>query len=370
MADFNSTDYYKAYDPANPTTDRFDYDAFNKRMETITGQVGQPIVGDKVKIPELSGPERRYGYRGTTGLTEGEARAREITAPSWSPYRFYAEKESGYQERVDEYKTVQSQIDAAEKAYEVQKKSVAGQATKAAMSLGIQSQSTAIGMEKLGQLDAEIRGREIASASTWDEAIEKADEYVKTSRGRAAASLRVLDELNDEMGLTRNFAKAHDMQVAVQSTLGTLNSEGRQTAERYGVDSKEYQEFSAKKSQSLAVVQSNLHANYNKIQEAQDLSMLNATQESMYRHDMYVNFAEQTHVETLKAMAQNSQAYGLQVSAGLISLEQMRASGMENIANLIVSTPEFTVDMQPLVTLISEISQTHRGRMKEFKETY
>jgi len=62
-------------------------------------------------------------------------------------------------------------------------------------------------------------------------------------------------------------------------------------------------------------------------------------------------------VEMLKYMADAKAGYAMQHAQFQIGVEQLKMAGMENLANWIVSTPSFTMDSTPLITLLAELSQ-------------
>jgi len=73
---------------------------------------------------------------------------------------------------------------------------------------------------------------------------------------------------------------------------------------------------------------------------------------------MYVGFQEQQHVEMLKYSEGAKAQYALQAAQLDTTLEQMKMTGMENLANWILETPSFTMDMTPLMTMIADLKTT------------
>ena len=116
----------------------------------------------------------------------------------------------------------------------------------------------------------------------------------------------------------------------------------------------------------MASVQSNLHARYSQLREEQGRNYLNATAEAMTKSNMYVGFQEQQHVEMLKFKQSSENAYDLQVAQFDVGMEQMKMAGMENLANWIADTPDFTMDMASLVTGISDIVATQKAAEQAF----
>lgn len=232
------------------------------------------------------------------------------------------------------------------------------QAEKAASALEMVGESTQRGVQNLTDIQSQIRSDVQSASKAWSSAAEKADEYVQASRSRVSEVLDKLDQINQEFSKERSFAKAHAMQASVQAALGSMKAEERNIAENYGTESKEYQQFQQSKMQSLATVQSNIHASYEQLAEQQHQTYLNAVSEAYTKSNMYLGFQEQQHVEMLKYSDQAKASYTLQASQLDASIEQMKMSGMENVANWIVQTPSFSMDMTPLATLISDLVTT------------
>lgn len=243
---------------------------------------------------------------------------------------------------------------AAKQSFETQKAAAEKQAVKSAEALRIMGDATTA---YIGQLDAIKSQASVAvqsSKEAWERAQEKADEYVQASRARVGEVLGKLDEINKQIGEKRDFAKSHDMQVAVQSTLNQMNSEGKAITERYGVGSAEHTQFQQSKRATLATVQSSIHANYQQIREQQNLAYMNVTNEALWKHNMYTSYQEQQHVETLRYMAQAEDQFSLQLSNLNTTVEQLKMSGAENLANWMVSTPVYSVDVLPLMNFIAD----------------
>jgi len=215
--------------------------------------------------------------------------------------------------------------------------------------------STLQGIQNLEALQRSIQAKAQSVSEEWGAAAEKADEYVMAARGRVG------DVLAKKIGVDRDFSKAHSMQVAVQSSLGVMKTEERNIAENYGIDSKEYQQFQESKRTSLATLQSSIHANYAQLQEQQNITYLNTVSEAYTKSNMYVGFQEQQHVEMLKFKEESKNAYALQATQLEISIEQLKMSGMENLANWIIETPTFSMDMTPLMTLLADLGLDKRG---------
>ncbi|KKM18012.1 hypothetical protein LCGC14_1669950 [marine sediment metagenome] len=235
------------------------------------------------------------------------------------------------------------------------------QAEKSATALEMTGAATEKFISGLESIQGRVRDQISSATDSWGAAAEKADEYVQASRSRVGEVLAKLDELNSQMATDRDFAKAHDMQATVQASLSSMKAEERNIAENYGMESKEFQQFQASKQTTLASVQSNLHARYSQLREEQGRNFLNATAEAMTKSNMYVGFQEQQHVEMLKYKESAKNAYIMQAAQFDVGIEQMKMAGMENLANWIADTPDFTMDMSSLVTGIADIVATQKA---------
>jgi len=231
------------------------------------------------------------------------------------------------------------------------------EAEKAATALEMQGGATIDYLQRLEKIQEGVTTRAGAAREAWAAAPEKADEYVQAARSRVGEVLTKLDEINAEIGKDRDFSKAHAMQASVQATIGSMKAEERNIVETYGADSKEYEQFQMSKMNSLATVQSNIHASYQQLQEQQGQNYLNVVSEAYTKSNMYLGFQEQQHVDMLKYKADAQNAYDLQVSQFEIGVEQLRMSGMENLANWVIETPTFSMDATPLMTLLSDMAQ-------------
>jgi hypothetical protein len=250
--------------------------------------------------------------------------------------------------------------------YRAKEEATKKQAEKAATALEMTGTATEKFISGLGSIQGRVREQISSASDSWGAAAEKADEYVQAARGRVKEVLAKIDDINSKMAVDRDFAKAHDMQASVQASLGSMKAEERNIAENYGIESKEFQQFQASKQTTLASVQSNLHARYAQLAEEQGKNYLNATAEAMTKSNMYVGFQEQQHVEMLKFKTASKNAYTLQAAQFDVGLEQMKMAGMENLANWIADTPDFTMDMASLVTGVADIVATQKAAEQAF----
>jgi hypothetical protein len=249
-----------------------------------------------------------------------------------------------------------AQAGAAVTQYGADVQATKQRAEKAATALEMVGSSALQGVQNLEALQGSIRTGVQKASQSWDAAAEKADEYVKAARGRVGEVLTKLDTIFDDIKTTRDFSKAHAMQASVQAVTGSMKAEERNVLQNYGADSKEYEQFRQSKIGALGTIQSNIHATYAQLEEQQKTSYLNATADAHTKSNMYVGFQEQQHVEMLKYRDDNRNAYALKAAELDASLEQMKMSGLENLANWIIETPTFTMDSTPLMTLIADLA--------------
>ena len=246
---------------------------------------------------------------------------------------------------------------AAVENYKIQQGAQQKQAEKAASALEMVGGATQRSIQGLEGIQQSVRQTTRSANEAWNSAAEQANEYVKASKARVGEVLTKLDKIHDDFNKERSFAKAHDMQATVQATIGSMRNEERNILETFGADSPEFQQFQASKRSALATVQSNIHASYQKIKEDQNTAYLGTVSDAMTKSNMYLGFQEQQHVEMLKYRDQAKTSYALQAAQMDATLEQMKMSGMENMANWLVETPSFTMDMTPLMGMLNDLSE-------------
>lgn len=248
--------------------------------------------------------------------------------------------------------------EAAISDYKTQASTTRKQAEKAATGLEMTGEATSQYLSNLEAIKGTVKTQAANAQDDWGAAAEKADEYVQAARSRVGEVLGKIDEINTQIDKDRDFGKSHALQASVQASLGSMKREERNIMETYGTDSKEFQQFVASKQTALATVQSNIHSTYAQLAEQQGMTYLNATADAMTKSNMYVGFQEQQHVEMLKYKEGAKNAYNLQVAQFETGIEQMKMAGMENLANWIIETPTFSMDMTPLITLMSGLQST------------
>jgi hypothetical protein len=248
--------------------------------------------------------------------------------------------------------------EAAVQNFEQQQAAQKQQAEKAGTALEMYGSAALSGMKNIEDIQTQLKTATGKASESFNAAAEKADEYVQAARGRVTSVLKKLDDINTEFAQERSFAKAHAMQASVQAVLGSMKDEERNIIENYGTASPEYNQFRMSKMTSLATVQSNIHASYEQLTEQQNQTYLNAVSDVYTKSNMYLGFQEQQHVDMLKYSEEAKTAYELNVAQLNTSLEQMKMTGMENLANWIIETPSYTMDMTPLVTLLADLKTT------------
>ena len=240
------------------------------------------------------------------------------------------------------------------KQAEVQKE----RAEKAATALEVTGGATIDYLQGLEKIREGVTARAGAAQEAWAAAPEKADDYVQAAKGRVGEVLAKLDDINTQIGKDRDFSKAHAMQASVQATIGSMKAEERNIVETYGAGSKEFEQFQMSKRNALGVVQSNIHASFQQLQEQQGQNYLRVASEAYTKQNMYLGFQEQQHVDMLRYKADAQNAYDLKVSQFEIGVEQLRMSGMENLANWIIETPTFSMDATPLMNMLFDLYAT------------
>lgn len=316
MAVEDTNKYLKAFDPSKPLQpSTFNYEAFLSDVGKAAEKTRQVVLPDPAKEQAFKSwaATGRGKFPGGVGSTE-------------------------YQ-----------QWQAISGDWEKQKDLLQRQAEKAATALEMKAGGTAAGMQKLEEMQQKALTSQQTATDLWTGAAKKAGEYVEATKLRTKQTLAQLDDLFKQIGTNRDFAKAHAMQVSVQSVIGSMDTELRATAEKYGVESKEYQEKLGRKRIALGNIQSQIHTGYQQIAEEQAKNFMNARVETATKMNMYTGFQEQQHVETLMGMAGASQAYELQASEFVVQTEMLKMAGLDDMANWLIQTPEFSLDLSSLV---------------------
>ncbi len=236
--------------------------------------------------------------------------------------------------------------------YQTKAQAMKDQAAKAATALEMKGAATVQSMTALEALQAQSAANRQSSADAWVQAAGKAEEYVADTRARSVQALGDMDRIFSEMNQGRDFAKAHSVQAGVQATIGAMDAELRQI--RQGAKSpedlaKQEMQFNQKKRTALGNMQSQIEVGYQQIAEEANKNYFNARADTATKMAMYSGFQEQQHVETLMGMAKSGDAYALADAQFQLTVEQLKMAGMDDMAGWIVSTPQFSVELAPLM---------------------
>jgi hypothetical protein len=305
-------------------------------------------------------------YTGTTNYEDYENKIKEAAAQTrqvsgsiapltnYTPSYTVAGQRGTKSTLTGSRKATQEALVSSAKA---QQASVQEQAGKAASALEMVGSATLSGVKNLESLQSTIQNQVTSSADSFAKAATKADEYVQASRERVTKVLSELDGISKSITKDLDFAKAQSMQASVQATLGSMKTEERNIASTYGTDSPEYAQFQASKKTALGTVQSNIQASYASTKSAAATAYMNAYSDTATKMNMYVGYQEQQHVDMLQYQETQQAATQLQAAQLSASIEQMKMSSLENLANWIVESPSFTLDVTSMVTELAGLEQ-------------
>ena len=246
-----------------------------------------------------------------------------------------------------------AQLMAGVQDYETAKGSFEQQARNYAEGTNILAEGMTEANQSLEQTAAMLREQaEEGLSPMWDRAIAKADEYVVNAQERTRTEMARLDNLITDVRDNMEFGKAHDMQVAVQASLGQMNSYGDTIKRQYGIDSAEYAQFQQTKGVTLAQTQSSIHATYTKMGNQIDQLAIGSTAELGSRMAMYENYNEQAALDVYKAAALADQQYEVEIAGQLIAIEQLKMTNQTALASWIADTPVFSASLSGILALI------------------
>jgi hypothetical protein len=189
----------------------------------------------------------------------------------------------------------------------------------------------------------------------WTQAASKAKDYVKEGYERLSSITGKMESIFEQMDSDRDFAKTHALNAAVQTTLGSIEGQGRDIAREYGVNSKEYQQFTENKQVALGQVQSSIEASWQQMKDAGTTSFMNAYGTAAVDLATHISYKEQQHVDILAASARYTQEYSMQLAQMQTAIAQMRGTALDDWANWIIGTPEFNMDISPFMATLSEM---------------
>lgn len=244
----------------------------------------------------------------------------------------------------------------AAKAFEYEKPVVAAQARKAKGALETTTEATFEYQAALGAEIAKIGAARGTASEAFATTIGAAEKYAGEAQQRTIEGLAKIDEWGKTMMETLDFSRAHDMEVAVHSTVDGLNQMERQTLQQYGADSDEYRQFQMSKGNTLAGILSTTQATYAKLQGEIQSNLMKAKSDFLTQSDMYTSFQQQQEVEIRAAMANAEAAFALDSSAATAQSEMMKMAGWEDLANWQLETPVFAVDSMGTVNFIAQLA--------------
>jgi len=246
-------------------------------------------------------------------------------------------------------------------------------------------------MANLAQISKDAATGRAKASDAWTNTLAKADEYVAASNKRMADVMGHVDKLQTELQKVLDFGKpsvdydssilakttAHDMQVAVQQTMGTMGEEERNIRSAYGTDSAEYAQFQAQKQQTLATLSSSIMSNSAKLEAQMKLAYdtLKVQQDLEYAKMGFgalttlgsagiqaeiamatnIQYSEQNRLEMGKQYALAAANYALQESQLNLNVAQLIDAGQESWANWLIATPTVFISAVPLVTFLSDL---------------
>ncbi len=330
MAETDSTSrHLKAFDANQPTGggDPFDYDAFLRDASSIateTRDVRDPGIPSKEIDKTLASIQAGAAGGGTYTSDTATAKA-------------------------------ETRIESMIEGYKAQQAAVKGQAEKAATALETKGAAVTEQMKSLYTTGTAAEARYTEGVALWSQAAGKAKDYVKQGYERLSEITGKLESIFETMNTDRDFAKAHAMNAGVQSTLGSIEGQGREIAREFGVDSKEYQQFVANKGVALGQIQSNIQASWQQMKESGTTAFMTAYGTAAVDLATHVSYKEQQHVDTIAQQARYTQEYAMQNAQLQTAIAQMRGTVMDDWANWIIGTPEFNMDISPFLATLAEM---------------
>lgn len=245
---------------------------------------------------------------------------------------------------------------AAIGSLQTQREALTGQAERAATALEMRGESAAEEMRRLEAIGGEFEAARGRTQDLWTEYTGKMEEYVETANRQTRESLGRLDELFEAIGKGRDFAKAHSAQALADSVLGSMDAELRDVARAYGKDSKEYQERVAVRGRTLAATSSQLQASYYAMEEETAKLHLNVTADVGTKMTQYESWARMYVSDAYKTSAIESGKYDLAGAQLSVDIARMVGTIYEDVANWIIQTPAFVMDLQPYANLMAELA--------------
>lgn len=185
-----------------------------------------------------------------------------------------------------------------------------------------------------------------------------AQDDLKVTMQQVVTTLAEFDRISEDITSNLDFTKAHDMQVAAQSILGSMKEAENAVIRTHGLDSAEFQQFLATKSQSLALAQSQLQAQYGRLQVDIDLQI--SAQRVSLQADLRQSedFARLNKQNSLNAFAAANTQLVIQEAQVLMGLEQMRMNVDDGIVDFLAAIPGQAIDLAPLILQINAVADS------------
>ena len=213
-------------------------------------------------------------------------------------------------------------------------------------------------LKRLNAIGEDVAQKAASARGLFESAVAQADETVQLSMQQVVTSLAEFDQISEDITSNLDFSKAHDMQVAAQSILGSMKEAENAVIRTHGLESAEFQQFLATKSQSLALAQSQLQGQYGRLQAEIDVQI--SGQRVALQGDLRqsVEFARLNRQNTLNAFAGAQSQLVIQEAQVLMGLEQMRMNVDEGIVDFLAAIPGQAIDLAPLILQINAVADS------------
>lgn len=241
-------------------------------------------------------------------------------------------------------------------ALEAEKPIVQEQARRAGETLKFVGQQTSEFIAALDTIQNQVSSTATSSAANFDAVVAKAEAYASDASTRTSEGLAMIDQWGQEIYDKLTTGKAHDLQVAVQSTIDASSEGLRNIEQQFGADSAEASQYRLGLGRSFQIAQSTIQAAYEKNLINIGTNLLNTKTTFMDKSNMYESFQQQQDVEISAAMAQAEQAMMIDFTKQSIALEQFKMAGWENLANWVLETPVFSIDTMETVAFMGQLA--------------
>jgi len=357
----------------NPTTGKLDYDAITKAVQSAATNAS--IVAGPTSIANYLPSKERY----IPTKPETQLRWNPLFA-DWANRGMYETPESQaanarYEEALNlRMKNVPfngggvstlSGMSLADReanlmkgqgivqSYATQREAMGTEAQKNADALRMAGAQTVTTLKNLGETADKVQSQYDAAIGGWTKAMNMAEGNATNAPQQVINSLNQLKAINDQIGVDRDFSKAHDAQATAMSVVNATRGAVKQAAELYGVDSPEYQAAVASKAQSLAAAQSSTIATYQKLSEDQHTAWMNASGTIISYGALNVEKAQEQAVETARYFAQSSQEYSLQVANWQLAKTQLEGTVMGDLVTRMEALGTPMMDVAPFLTALA-----------------